>query len=297
MISRSQIASRQPGVPRKSKKVSIGTPKPNGAKAASYVFVILVTIAVVAPILWMFIGSLETTKGMLAGQLIPRPFTFENFVTVLRDIPFFQYLFNSVVTTLAIIMAQVFTSALVAYALVFTQVRGRKVVFGLVLLSMMIPIQAIFIPDYVLLSKLHWINTYEALIVPWIGSGFGIFFLRQSFRQIPRALIESMKVDGASHWTILRKLVIPNSLPAITTLAILNGVFHYGYLFWPLLVTQSPNRRVLPVGLSYLVAQDRGINWNVLMAGDVLTVALPLALFVFGQKYIVKGVLGYATKG
>jgi ABC-type glycerol-3-phosphate transport system permease component len=268
------------------------------AKWPSYVMLTVVAVVVLIPIAWMLMGSIEPMRDMFSHHIFPTRLELGNYIKAFRAQPFAHYMFNSVFTTGTIVVCQLTTSALAAYGIVFTLVRGRYVVFALVLLSLMIPIQAIFIPDYVLLSDLHWINSYEALIVPFIGTGFGIFYLRQAFMAIPRPLVESMQMDGASHWTILRRLVLPNSKASLVTLALLNGVFHYGYLFWPLLVTNTPQFWVVPVGLSYYSsAEGQNITWNLLMAANVIAILPVIAVFAWGQRHIAKGVLAYAIKG
>ncbi len=263
----------------------------------TYVLLTLAAVIMMIPIIWMILGSFEPMSEILSGKLIPNVFEFHNYSVPFTAEPFSLYFINSFFTTGTIVVCQLATSALAAYGLVFTTARWRNFAFVLVMLSLMIPIQAIFIPDYVILSVFHWINTYQALIVPFIGTGFGIFFLRQAFLGIPAALVEAMKVDGASHWTILTRLVMPNAKASLITLAILNGVFHYGYLFWPLLVTNTDQYRVIPVGLSYLAAQEFRINWNVIMAASLMSVAPVVAVFLWGQRYILKGGVFSGIKG
>ncbi|PSR32605.1 MAG: carbohydrate ABC transporter permease [Sulfobacillus benefaciens] len=268
-----------------------------GSHWGSYIFLVASGGVVLLPILWMVMGSVESTTAMFTGHIIPPRLDFANYPHAWASAPFARYFLNSFGTTIAIVFFQVATSALAAYGVVFTTIRGRNVAFGLILLSMMIPIQAIFIPDYILLSDLHWINTYQALVIPFVGTGFGVFFLRQAYLKIPREMVEAMKMDGGSHWAIFQRLVLPNTVPSMITLALLNGAFHYGYLFWPLLVTESNAYRVVPVGLAYFLAQDRGIHWNQLMAANIMTVIPPIVAFILGQRYIVKGVLSYGSKG
>lgn len=268
-----------------------------GKTYPTYIGLTVAAFLVLVPIIWMLLGSLEPIGEMLSGRIIPNVLELRNYAAPFVSQPFALYFANSFFTTGTIIFFQVATSALAAYGIVFTKARSRNAVFILVMLSMMIPIQAIFIPDYVILSDFRWINTYQALIIPFLGSGFGIFFLRQAFYGIPMPLVEAMKVDGATHWTILSRLVLPNTRASLITLAILNGVFHYGYLFWPLLVTNTSAFRVIPVGLSYLAASEHRITWNVIMAASVMSVAPVVALFLWGQRYLLKGGVFSGIKG
>ena len=264
---------------------------------STYILLTSAAVVMMLPIIWMLLGSLEPISEILSGRLIPNVLELHNYAAPFAAQPFGLYFLNSFFTTGSIVVCQLVTSAFAAYGILFTKARGRNVSFILVMVSLMIPIQAIFIPDYVILGALHWINTYQALIVPFIGTGFGIFFLRQAFLGIPTALVEAMKVDGASHWTILTRLVLPNSKASLITLAILNGVFHYGYLFWPLLVTDTEQYRVIPIGLSYLAAAEHQITWNVIMAASVMSVAPVVAVFLWGQRYLLKGGVFSGIKG
>lgn len=197
---------------------------------------------------------------------------------------------NSIVVAGGIILGQLFTTAMGAYALTRIEFRGRRAVFMVILSTMMVPIQLTFIPAFLILSRLNWIDTYQALIVPFIASGFGIFLLRQSFMQVPMALIDAARMDGASHWAILRHVMVPLARPAIITLAVLNFVFHYNQFFWPLIVTNSNDMRTLPVGLASMVLSSGtgGTQWNQLMAADVFTLVPLIALFSLGQKYLTQ---------
>lgn len=263
-----------------------------------HAILIVFAMIVAIPLVWMLLGSVESMRDLFSSRLIPNRLVFGNYTTAFTSMPFLLYLGNSVFTTGVIVLCQLVTSSLAAFGMVFTRAPGKRIIFALVIVSLMIPIQAIFIPDYVILSDLHWIDTYEALIVPFVGTGFGIFFLRQAYLRIPSTLVEAMRMDGASSWTILWRLVIPNTKPSLVALGLLNGVFHYGYLFWPLLVTNTTRYRVIPVGLSYFTqGQPDQIQWNLLMAANVMAVLPMVLLFLWGQRYLVKGILAYAIKG
>lgn len=248
---------------------------------------------VMLPIVWMLWGALGPgLQELVRGRSHAGLMVFRDFVTVFRLEPFARFFLNSIGITGVIVLSQVVTSALAAYGLVFTRARGRRLIFALVLVSMMIPIQAIFIPDYVLLADLRWVNTYQALIVPFLGSGFGIFFLRQAFIRIPASLVEAMQVDGATHWTIWTRLVMPVTRSSQVTLALVNGIFQYGYLFWPLLVTNTDQYRVVPVGLSYL-----GGGIHAAMAGAIMAALPSIGAFAWGQRYLVREGMLTGVKG
>jgi sn-glycerol 3-phosphate transport system permease protein len=270
-------------------------------RGVSHVILILFVILILLPIYWMFVSAVETNSNIFSPgfHLLPLNVDWENFVQAWRAEPFGIFFVNSIVSNLLIVFFQVITSSMAAYALAFTEFKGKKTIFFLILMAMMIPMQATFIPVYIMLSKVHLINTYGALVIPFIGSAFGIFLLRQGFVSVPKEMVQAARIDGASEFRILWSIVLPNVKPAIVTLVLLNFVFHYNSLFWPLVTTNSTDMRVIPVALSYFLSQDAGqqLQWNLLMAADLFSILPVIAIFLFGQKYIVKGVANTSIKG
>lgn len=270
-------------------------------RGVSHIILILFVILILLPIYWMFVSAVQTNANIFSPRfhLLPLNVDWENFVQAWRAEPFGIFFVNSIVSNLLIVFFQVITSSMAAYALAFTEFKGKKTVFFLILMAMMIPMQATFIPVYIMLSKVHLINTYGALVIPFIGSAFGIFLLRQGFVSVPKEMVQAARIDGASEFRIVWSIVLPNVKPAIVTLVLLNFVFHYNSLFWPLVTTNSTNMRVIPVALSYFLSQDAGqqLQWNLLMAADLFSIVPVIAIFLLGQKYIVKGVVNTSIKG
>lgn len=261
-------------------------------RLASHAIMLLACAAVLAPLLWVLSLSLQGPGAAFSfpPHFLPTPPILANYPAAWSAEPFGRMYINSIVVAGGIILGQLFTTAMGAYALTRIEFRGRRAVFMVILSTMMVPIQLTFIPAFLILSRLNWIDTYQALIVPFIASGFGIFLLRQSFMQVPMALIDAARMDGASHWAILRHVMVPLARPAIITLAVLNFVFHYNQFFWPLIVTNSNDMRTLPVGLASMVLSSGtgGTQWNQLMAADVFTLVPLIALFSLGQKYLTQ---------
>jgi ABC-type glycerol-3-phosphate transport system permease component len=260
-----------------------------------YLAVGTVVILIVLPLWSMAVASVSPLSFLYSDHLPlwPPSLRFSNFVEAWHSGPFGRYYFNSIVTTVAIVALQLTTSSLAAYALVFTRFRSSKIVLGLVLLAMFVPTQAVFVSSYILMSDYGWINSYQALIMPFGASAFGIFFLTQSFKSFPHEVIESGRVDGCTHLRSLFSLVLPNMRPAIATLAVINGVFHFNYFFWPLVITNSPHYRVLPVGLTTMASQSGGdqlIPWNQVMAADMFMIVPLIAVFAATQRVMVRGV-------
>ena len=263
--------------------------------ALFYAAIALIVVVIILPLWTMAVASLSPIKSLYSGHvpLWPQSIRLSNFVDAWRSAPFGRYYLNSILTTAAIVVLQLITSSLAAYAFAFVRFKASKLVFGLVVLAMFVPTQAVFVASYILVSDYGWIDSYKALVIPFAASAFGIFFLTQSFRSFPYEVIESGRVDGCSHLRALRSLVLPNARPALATLALINGVFHFNYFFWPLIITNTPAHRVLPVGLTTMASQSGGdqlIQWNQVMAADVFMVAPLIVLFALAQRVMVRGV-------
>lgn len=274
---------------------------PTWSKVVAYTIVIIGSLVVLFPIYWMLVSAVQTNASIFSTKLhlLPLQWDWHNFVAAWNAQPFGIFFVNSIVSNGLIVLAQLVTSSMAAYALVFLPLKGKQVLFFSILLAMMIPMQTTFIPVYMMLSKVHLINTYGGLVLPFVGSAFGIFLLRQSFFSIPKDMITAARIDGASEPRILWSIILPNAKPALITLVLLNFVFHYNSLFWPLVATNSTNMRVIPVALSYFLNQEAGqtLQWNLLMAADLFSVLPVIIIFLFGQRYIVRGVANSSVKG
>lgn len=232
------------------------------------------------PFLWMVGTSLE--QGGLS-----------NYVEAWTAVPFGRYFLNSILVTLLTVVGVLITSSLAAYSFAIMRYPGRDVLFLLFLSTMMVPQPVYLAPSYVILSKLGWINTYLALIVPWTANVFSIFLLRQHFRTIPRSLYEAAVLDGCSRLRFLWKIALPLSKSVIATIILFNVIGSWNSFMWPLVVTHSEELRVLQVGLSYF-NQEQSTNYQLLMAASTFCTMPLLLLFVAAQKQIVSS---YARSG
>ena len=242
------------------------------------------------PFYWMFLTAIKSL-----GQALQSPPVFwvssphwENFRKVFEAIPFFSMLKNNLIMTFGIMICQFFTVIPAAYAFARFRFAGGKLLFGLTLATMMIPAQLIFLPLFLMFSKMGLVNGYASLILPWATSSFAIFMLRQTFKQVPRELIEAARLDNASEWKIIFKLMLPIAKPTIVTLALITFILNWNDYFWPFVLTTDNTVRTLPVGVASLNTVDGGIRYHVLMAGNVLLVAPALAVFFVAQKQIIK---------
>lgn len=242
------------------------------------------------PFLWMISTSLQTFQETLAfpPTWIPAWPQWINFVEAMRAGPFLTYARNSLIVTFSIIILQFIVMIPAAYAFAKYKFAGKEILFALVLLAFMIPGQVTFIPVYLMLADWGVINSLLPQIIPFMANAFGIFLLRQYFMQIPQEIIESGRLDNASEFKIIMKIMIPMSMPALATIALFSFVSHWNDYFWPLVMTDSALVRPLTMGIAMLRETEGISNWHIIMAGNVVLVVPILIVYLFTSKQIVK---------
>ena len=250
----------------------------------------VVLMIFVFPFLWMVSTSLQTLQETttVPPTFVPAAPQWNNFVHAMQAGPFLTYARNSVVVTAAILVIQFVVMIPAAYAFAKYRFAGHRLLFGLVLLAFMIPGQVTFIPVYLMLADWGWIDTLLPQIVPFLANAFGIFLLRQYFMQIPEELVESARLDNASEFKIIWKLMTPMSRPALATIALFSFVSHWNEYFWPLIMTNSNSVRPLTLGIAMLRETEGITNWHIVMAGNVVLVIPILIVYAFCSKWIVK---------
>ncbi|MEA4910285.1 MAG: carbohydrate ABC transporter permease [Chloroflexi bacterium] len=266
----------------------------------SYFLLILATFILGLPFFWMIITSLKPIEEVILypPSWLPSSIHLENYVQAWNTAPFGMFYFNSIFTGVVTTILQVFFALLMSYALVFIKFPGKPFLFGMVLVTMMIPVEMKLIPNYLLLRKLDWINTYWALIVPPIAHAFPVFVFYQQFRTLPKELIDAAKVDGANHFQTLIHVIVPISRSLFAAVFLVSFVGRWNDYLWPLIVTSELKMRTLPIGLAYLKATQETVSrWNILMAGSVFVILPLLVLFIFTQKQFVEGITRGALKG
>jgi multiple sugar transport system permease protein len=268
-------------------------------KFALYVVMFLIIIVMVVPFLWMLSTSLKSQEYILqtTPQLIPNPMTGESYIQLAERIDLFRTFFNSTIVALVTTIGQVLVSAMAAYAFARMQWRGRNVVFTLYLATMMIPAVVLVIPQFILVRSLGWINTYAGLIVPTLFSAFGTFLLRQSFLGLPNEFEEAAFVDGANRFTIFWRIILPLSKPALATLAVFSFMGSWNAYLWPLFAARRAEVMTLPVALAALQSSPRSLTeWNMVMAGAVVTVVPILLVYLLAQRWFVGGIISGGLK-
>lgn len=263
---------------------------------ALHAVVVLGALVMLFPFVWAVVTSISPGSGLSATpQLIPEDPSLAAYSQLFADLPFGRVVVNSLALAAAATAAQVVTSAMAAYGFSRLPFRGSGVVFALYLVTMMIPFQVLIVPLFVEMKWLGLIDTYLGALLPSIASGFGVFLLRQAVNQVPRELDEAATIDGAGHLRIFVQVVLPNIRPAIATLTVFGFMSSWNAFLWPLIILRSPELQTLPVALQTLQGQYT-TQWDVVMAGSVVSILPMLALYVFAQKYVVQGVASSGLK-
>jgi putative chitobiose transport system permease protein len=265
----------------------------------TYVFLALIAIAMLMPLFWLFSTSLKSpTENIFQfpPQFLPQQPTFENFVKVWQTNPFGRYLLNSTIVAVLTVSLNLLFCSLAAYPLARLDFKGRDLIFGAVVSTIMIPFQIVMIPLYILTVQLGLRNTYLGIIFPAIASAFGIFLLRQAFQGVPKELEEAARIDGCSELGIWWHVMIPAVRPALVTLAIFVFIGAWSDFLWPLIVLDKPEFYTLPLGVATL-AGTFSLDWRLIAAGSVIAIAPIILFFVLMQHYIVPSEAGSGVKG
>ena len=251
---------------------------------------LLACLAMAAPFLWMMATSLMGQLEVFSsGRVLPAEPLWSNYPEALTAQPFARYFLNSLVFAVAVVAGQVATATAAGYAFARIDFPGRDRVFMLFLSTMMVPVVIVLIPRFLFIDALGWIDSYQGLISTELVSVWGIFLMRQYFRTLPRELEDAARVDGAGAFRIFRSVALPLAKPAVATLALFAFIDAWKNLLWPLLVTRSMEMRVVEVGIAAFHSTYE-INWPYQMAAGVVAV-LPIALlFLFTQRYFVRGI-------
>lgn len=269
--------------------------------AAFWVMVVLLTLLVVVPLLWMVITSFKSVGEAQADPptLIPQEPSGRAFGEVLTtggQNPVLRWALNSFAAASLHAVLVVVVASMAGYALARMEFRFKKFIFSFILLTLFVPGFVFLMPNYLLMDKLGWLDTFWALVVPGAAGAFGVFFMRQFFLAIPKELEEVALIDGANAWTIFTRIILPNAKPALATLTVLSFLANWNDFVWPLFVLFSPERLTLPAGLSLLQGAYT-TDYPVIMAGATVAAVPVLILYVFVQRYVIEGVARSGIKG
>lgn len=264
-----------------------------------YLTLILIAISMLYPFLAMlnlsFVNNNEIFSN--AGKVIHTNLTLENYKSVFNQIPLSVYLLNSLIVAFVTTVGQVIFAALAGYAFARMNFKYKNALFLVILITMLIPPQVNIIPLFFLMRELHLIDTYQALILPALFGGFGVFLMRQYFLGLPKDLEESAKIDGCNLFQTFFKIALPLALPTVATLAIFTFVTTWNSFMWPLIVTNSEGMRTLPVGLAIYKGSFREITlWGELLACSVICTIPVIGVFLLGKKYFISDILQGGVK-
>uniref|UniRef100_UPI003AF31FA3 carbohydrate ABC transporter permease n=1 Tax=Tetragenococcus halophilus TaxID=51669 RepID=UPI003AF31FA3 len=269
-------------------------------KTISLLLMLSIGVILIVPLLWMIFTSLKPMEEIVRfpPTFFPETIHWKNYFETTQAFPFWHYAQNTLFITVLVVIGNVFSNSFIAYGFAKLKFPGKKLLFALVLSTMMIPNFVTMIPQYVLFSKIGWVGTYLPLIVPaFFGDAFNIFLLRQFYLSINDELIEAAQIDGANHLYIWSHLMIPLTKPALITVAInaFNGAWND--FLGPLLYIQDEEKYTLQIGLQVFQNQAT-TQWNYLMAGATLVLMPTILLFFFAQRYFIEGLdLTGGTKG
>ena len=267
-----------------------------------YLVLILGALLSLVPFVWMISTSLKTIGEALGSSFFPSELHFENYIEAWDRANFSKYFLNSIKITSISLVGSISISILAAYGFARIKFPGRELIFGILLSTMMIPAMVTIIPNFLTVTwlgrigPLKWINNWPSLTIPFMGSVFNIFMLRQFFAQIPDELFDAARIDGSGHLRFLLKVVLPLSKAPLMVILVLTFIGSWNSLAWPLLVTNTPDWRPISVGLMNFV-QDAGQEIHYIMAGAFITIIPILILYFFTQKQFTESIARSGLKG
>jgi multiple sugar transport system permease protein len=266
---------------------------------ANHALLIACSLIFLLPVVFVLLSSVMTNDQVLSSNLWPRPFQVSNYRDVVETIPLWRYAWNTVQISVIATVGVVLSSIPVAYALSRMRWKGRQAVFIVILATMMLPFQVTVLPLYVIFSQvLHWIPSFKPIVIPaFFGDAFSIFLLRQFFMTIPQDLSDAARVDGASEWQIMTRVIVPLAKPAIAAVALFSFLYNWNDFFAPLLyLVDDPNLWTLAIGLNEFRGQHH-VEFNLIMAASVLFMIPVVLLFFMAQRVFIEGVTLTGTKG
>ncbi|WP_077620695.1 carbohydrate ABC transporter permease [Bacillus sinesaloumensis] len=268
---------------------------PLGRKLIFYLLLILSALLIAGPAVMAIVMSFMTNQDILTASM-PSTLTVDNYIAAFERFPLIQFLINSFVVSVLIMLGQLALSSLAAYAFVFLEFKGRDLLFYLFIATMMVPFEASIIPNFHIIRDLGWIDSYAGLTIPFFATTFGTFLLRQNFKQIPKELREASQIAGIGDFKFFLTVVLPVSKTSLVTLGIYGFLTSWNMYLWPLLATTNDTVRTIQIGLKQLQTQEQLNEWGVIMAGAVIVIIPTLILLFLGQKKLQTGLTEGAVK-
>jgi multiple sugar transport system permease protein len=282
--------------------VQPGTTQMGGPKVTSrwsYVLLSAGLVLMVGPFLWMVLGSLKPAADFLRfpPTFLPSAPTTDNYTRLFDQLDFPRFFFNSSVIALAVTVGTLVFCPMLGYSLAKLEWRGKRLVMGLVLATLMVPAGITLIPNFILMSNFGLVNTYPGLILPFLAGPFGVFLMRQFMLGVPNELLEAARMDGANELRVFRSVVMPIATPVLATLGILTFLGNWNSFIYPLVMAQEPQMYTLPVALATFATGQYQADHGMLMAGSVILVVPVLIVFILFQRWITEGIATTGLKG
>ncbi len=268
-------------------------------KVGLYALLILMAVVVVFPFYQAIVTSFATDQEVSTWPptLFPTTFSFKNYVDAMEGAPLPRFLLNSIIQSGGVMIANLVLASLAAYAFAFMDFKFKNFFFVVFMSTQMIPWEAIIIPNYMtVVQDLHLRDNYLGLMLPYLGTAFGTFLVRQFFLSIPKDLHDAAVIDGCGRLRFLVTIAVPLARPALATLAVFSFLQIYKQYLWPLLVTNKPEMRTVQIGLALLKNQEQ-LQFNLIMAGVVIITIPTILLFVLGNRQLIRGLTAGAVKG
>ena len=259
---------------------------------------LLLGVVTVYPFVWMLSSSFKQNSEIMALEqhLLPQTFVLDNYVNMNAHFNFMRFFANSLLITLVVTVIVVYTSTLCGFVLSKYEFKGRKLLFGFVLSTMMIPWCVTIIPKYSMIQSLGWMDSYKALIIPAMFSGFGIFMMKHHISALPDEILEAARMDGANEFYIFHRIVLPMSKNGISSIAIFQFLWTWEDFLWPYLVINSEEKQLLAVGLKMFNGQY-STDYGALFAATAISIIPVLLIYLFFQKQFIAGIAASAVKG
>ncbi len=259
-------------------------------RAGLYLAVLIIAAIVAMPMYWLVVSAFKRSDEVFTTtpRWLPAGLEWRNFVQAWDGAAFGHYFINSTMVVIVILLLQLATSSLAAYALSRRQFPGRGAILLAIIGALIIPIQVTFLANFVTLKNLGWLDSYWALIAPFTASAFGTFLLRQAFLAVPEALEDAARLDRCTGLAFLWHFLLPLARPTVLAFTLVALVAHWNDYFWPLIVTNRDEIRTLPIGLAMFVSQEVTTDWNLLMAATLFVAAPVLLVFFFTQRYFIR---------
>ncbi len=273
------------------------TASKNLGKAALHIILIIGSLAMIFPFLWMLLTSLKTftEATRIPPTFLPESPIWGNYPKAMQTLPFGQLFLNTVYMMALRILFALGFSSMAGYAFAKIRFPGKNLLFGIVLMQLMLPTQVFLLPQYMMVAKLGWLNSVKALVFPGIVSAFGVFFLRQFYLSLPDELSEAAYLDGCNQWQIFTKIMLPLTQTALMALAIFTAIFAWSDLMWPLIVNMSIDKMTLAAGIASIKGQFF-TDYPVIMAASFVAMLPMLLLYLVFQKQFVEGIALTGTK-